>query len=111
MAGVEVLKVLGQSYPSASTLTTAYTVPAATSAVVSTITACNQGSVTDKVRISVAVAGAADTASQYLYYDVNILPNDSLHATFGATLATTDVLRVRSFYGTTSFNVFGAEES
>ena len=35
-------KVLGQSIPSATTATTLYTVPAATQAVVSTITVCNQ---------------------------------------------------------------------
>ncbi len=35
-------KVLGQSNPSATTATSLYTVPAATQAIVSTITVCNQ---------------------------------------------------------------------
>jgi glucose-6-phosphate dehydrogenase assembly protein OpcA len=107
----EALKVLAQSYPASSTLTDAYVVPAATSAVVSSITACNQGSVKDLIRISVAVAGAADTPAQYVYYDTTVLPNDTLAATIGATLAAATVVRVRSFLGTTSFNIFGAEES
>ena len=37
-------KVLGQSNPAATTLTTLYTVPASTSAVVSTLVICNTAS-------------------------------------------------------------------
>ena len=41
-------RVLGQSNPAATTATTLYTVPAATSAVISTINICNQASITGK---------------------------------------------------------------
>ncbi len=46
-------KVLGQVNPSATTATTLYTVPSATSTVVSTITICNQASSAATYRIAV----------------------------------------------------------
>lgn len=104
----EAYKVLGQSKPTATTLTDAYTVPAATSAVVSSITICNQGAATS-YRISVAVAGLADTAKQYIAYDVPIAANSTDVFTVGVTLATTDVIRVYNTLATLSFNIFGTE--
>lgn len=104
----EAYKVLGQSKPSAATLTDAYTVPGATSAVVSSIVICNQGAATS-YRISVAVAGAADTAKQYIAYDVAIAATSSDVFTLGITLATTDVVRVYNTLATCSFNIYGAE--
>ena len=104
-----VQKVLGQSKPSAASLTAIYTVPALTSATVSTVTVCNQSSVATSFRISVAPAGAADTASQYLWFDVAIPGNDTFAATFGVTLATTDVIRVYNTLATCSFSIFGVE--
>ena len=102
-------KVLGQALPAAGVLTDVYTVPTATSAVVSTIKACNQSSLATKFRVSTAIAGAADTAAQYVYYDVPLAGNDSFSATEGWTLATTDVIRCRSDSGQVSFNIFGAQ--
>lgn len=100
---------LAQNYPTAATLTDAYTVPPVTSTVVSTVFVCNQSATADSFRVSIAVAGAADTQAQYLYYDVSILGNATFIATVGITLAATDVLRVRSTNGTCSFNVSGVE--
>jgi hypothetical protein len=102
-------KVLGQSKPSATTLTDIYTVPALTQATVSTITVCNQSATATSFRISVAPAGAADATSQYLYYDVAIAGNDTFACTFGITLATTDKIRVYNTLATLSFSVFGVE--
>lgn len=102
-------KVLAQSYPDSGTLTTAYTVPTSTSAVVSTIKACNLGPLAAKIRVSAAVAAASDTQKQYLYYDLLVAANDSFSATEGWTLATTDVIRVQSDTGTVAFNIFGVE--
>ena len=110
-------KILGQSFPSATTLTDAYTVPGSTSATVSTITACNHSdTASDNIRISVSIAGAANTDAQYIIGGdtsggLFMSANDSYMATIGMTLATTDVVRVYSENGTTSFNVFGAEET
>lgn len=104
------LKVLGQSKPAAATLTALYTVPASTQAVVSTITVCNQGAATT-FRISVAIAGAADTAAQYIAYDVAIGANETAYVTIGATLGAADVIRVYNAAATVSFNAFGQENS
>ena len=105
----ETLKVLGQSAPTAANLTAAYTVPAATSTVVSTITVVNRSVTATAFRVSVAVAGAADTVAQYLYYDIAIDGNDSFAATIGITLAATDVVRVYATLATLSFSLFGTE--
>lgn len=101
-------KILGQSKPLATTLTALYTVPAATSTVCSSLVVCNQGAATS-YRISVAIAGAGDTAAQYLAYDVAIGANASDTWTIGITLATTDVVRVYNTLATLSFNLFGQE--
>ncbi len=104
-------KVLGQSKPSATTLTTLYTVPASRSVVSSTINVCNQSATPTSFRISVAIAGAGDTAAQYLAYDTPIAGNGWIPVTIGITLATTDVVRVYNTLATCSFNIFGIEIS
>ncbi len=105
----DTLKILGQSIPAAATLTDLYTVPAATSTVVSTITVCNQSAVGTSFRISIAVAGAADATKQYLYFDVPIAGNATFAATLGIDLATTDKIRVLATLATLSFNATGIE--
>lgn len=105
----ETLKVLAQSAPSGVSLTDAYTVAASTSAVVSSLIACNQATSPAKIRVSVAVAGAADATKQYIYYDALIAAHDTFAASLGFTLATTDVVRVYSDNGYVSFTLFGSE--
>ena len=105
----DTFKTLSQTYPAARTLTAAYTVPGSTSTVISTVAACNQGTDTAKIRLSVAVAGAAGEAKQYRWYDVQVLPGDTFSATVGLSLAATDVVRVYSDLGTVSFNLFGVQ--
>lgn len=105
-------KVLGQVYPSAATATTLYTVPSATSAVASTIVACNQTSgAADTFSIAIRPAGATLTDKHYLYKDISLGAGTTFTGTFGITLATTDVVTVVSANGTTSFNLFGSEIS
>jgi hypothetical protein len=105
----ETFKVLGQSAPAATTLTDAYTVPAATSAVVSTITVANRSATATTFRLAIAIAGAGAANAQYLAYDVVISGNETKAFTIGATLAATDVVRVYATLATVSFNVFGSE--
>lgn len=102
-------KPLAQNYPTAATLTDMYTVPGATQTVVASVFVCNQSAVADSFRISVAVAGAADSPEQYLYYNVPIRGNATFVATVGITMSTTDVLRIRSTNGTCSFNATGVQ--
>jgi hypothetical protein len=104
-------KVLAQVNPTAATETDAYTVPGATSAVVSTVVIANRSSTITTFRMSVAVAGAAANAKQYLFYDNQINGNSSITATLGITLAATDVIRVYATLANLSFNVFGQETS
>ncbi len=107
----EVLKVLGQANPSATTATTLYTVPASTSTVVSTIVIANQANSAGSFRIAIRPAGASLTAAHYLAYDVAIPANDSITMTLGLTLAATDVVTVYASSASISFNIFGSELS
>ena len=106
-----VYKVLGQSNPSATTATTLYTVPSATSTVVSTITICNQATTSATFRIAVRPAGATLAAQHYVAYDVTVGGGDSTALTLGLTLATTDIITVYASTATLSFNAYGSEIS
>jgi hypothetical protein len=105
----EYLKVLGQAKPGATTLTALYTAPVGGSAVVSTLVIANQSATPTTYRISVAVAGAADTAKQYIAYDTSIGANEVTSYTLGLTLGAGDILRVYTTLATVSFSAFGAE--
>ena len=102
-------KVLGQSAPSATTLTDLYTVPGGASAVASSLVICNRGSVNTTFRVSIAIAGAGDASAQYLYYDHIVPGNSTFILTIGITLEETDVVRVYAGTGNLSFNLFGVE--
>lgn len=102
-------KTLAQAALAATTLTDVYTVPVSTSTVVSTITVCNRDSVAATIRLSVAIAGAADSTKQYLIYGTTCPGNETIWITIGATLAATDVLRAWASAATVSVNVFGEE--
>jgi hypothetical protein len=104
-------KVLGQSNPSATTLTTLYTVPSSTSTVVSSIVVCNQAGTAATYRIAVRPAGASVAAQHYIVYGSTVAASDSTIITLGMTLATTDVVSVYSSSATTSFVLFGSEIS
>ena len=106
-----VRKVLGQVAASATTETDLYTVPAATSTVISSIVACNRGSSSAALRVSIAVGGGATATKDYLYYDLIIPPNETFIATVGITLSTTDKVKVYASTGNLSFNLFGEEAS
>jgi glucose-6-phosphate dehydrogenase assembly protein OpcA len=104
-------KVLGQSNPAATTLTTLYTVPAGTQAIVSTLTIANLTGTSASFRIAVRVGGAAIGNSQYIAYDITVGAADSTALTLGLTLGAADVISV---YGSTSsltFMAFGSEIS
>lgn len=102
-------KVLGQQNPSATTLTTLYTVPSSTSAVVSTLMICNQAATNGTFRVAVSPAGASIDPKHYLSYDTVVPANDSIALTLGITLATTDVVSVYASSTSMSFNLFGSE--
>ena len=101
-------KVLGQINPAATTLTTLYTVPAATSSVASTLAVCNLG-VSTTVRVAVRPAGASIENKHYIVYDSSLNQYDSIFLTIGVTLATTDVVSVYAGTANVSFNLSGSE--
>jgi hypothetical protein len=102
-------KVLGQVNPSATTATTAYTVPSATQTVVSSISVCNQASSAATYRIAVRPAGATLAAQHYIVYGATVPASDTTVLTIGLTLGATDVVTVYSSSATVSFNLFGSE--
>jgi glucose-6-phosphate dehydrogenase assembly protein OpcA len=104
-------KVLGQSNPAATTATTLYTVPAATSTIVSTITVCNQAATAGTYRVAVRIAGASLAAAQYIAYDVSLPGNATDTLTLGVTLAATDVITIYASSANFSFSAFGSELS
>ena len=104
-------KVLGQSNPSATTLTTLYTVPSAKEAVVSTISVANLTSTAATFRLAVRPAGAAIANQHYIGYDITIGASDSTLITVGLTLATTDVISVYASTANLAFSAFGDEAS
>jgi len=94
-------KVLGQVEPAAETLTTVYTVPAATETVVANICMANLSGAPAAIRIAIRPNGEAIADKHYIAYDTGI----------DGTLDATDVISVYSSTGTVSFNVFGSEIS
>ena len=102
-------KVLGQSNPSATTLTTLYTVPAATEAVISTIVIANLTASAATFRIAVRPNGASIANSQYIAYNITVGASDSTALTLGITIDATDVVSVYASTADLTFTAFGSE--
>lgn len=103
------LKVLGQVNPPSATNTTLYTVPSATSAVISTINICNQSANGANFRIAVRPAGETINTKHYIAFNTEVASNDAISLTIGMTLAQTDVITVYANTASISFNAFGSE--
>jgi glucose-6-phosphate dehydrogenase assembly protein OpcA len=102
-------KVLGQSNPAATTLTTLYTVPSATEAVVSSIVIANLAASAATFRIAIRPNGASIATSQYIAYDITVGASDSTVLTLGLTMDAADVLSVYASTTTVTFSAFGSE--
>lgn len=102
-------KVLGQVNPSATTATTAYTVPSATEAIISSITICNQASTAATYRIAVRPDGATLAAQHYVVYGATVPASDTTVLTIGLTVNAADVVTVYASSANLSFNLFGSE--
>lgn len=102
-------KVLGQVNPSATTATTAYTVPSATETIVSTISVCNLGSTAATYRIAVRPNGATLANQHYIVYGATVPASDSVMLTLGLTLDASDVVTVWASSANVTFNLFGSE--
>ena len=104
-------KVLAQSAPSATTATNVYTVPSATSAVISTIVVANRAAAPATYRIAIRPDGAALANQHYIAYDVTVGASDSTTLTLGITVDAADVITVYASTANLSFNLFGSEIS
>jgi len=107
-------KVLGQSNPSATTVTTLYTVPSAKESVVSSISVANLTATSATFRIIVqpsADVSATILNKQYFGYDITVGASDTTIITVGITLATGDVIKVYASTANIAFQAFGDESN
>jgi hypothetical protein len=108
-------KILGQVNPSANTQSNVYVVPAATEAVVNSITVANQG--TSNVSYSVIVMPSAEFASpasngKYFLIRGSSMPGgDTATLTLSLTLPAGAVLAANTNSADLSFSAFGVEIS
>jgi len=107
-----VYKVLGQSAPTGTTNVDLYTVPAATSTVVSTLNIANLTGTDATFSVYVRVAGAAASSANTLDKNVTLAANSIFSATQGLTLGAADVLTVSTATADAlSFQLFGSENN
>jgi hypothetical protein len=99
----------GSATLTAVTNTNLYTVPSATSTVVSTIIICNQATAAATYRIAVRPSGTAIATQHYVVYGATVGASDTTALTLGMTLATTDIVTVYASASTVSFTLFGSE--
>lgn len=104
-------KVLGQSNPSATTLTTLYTVPASKETVVSTITVANISGSAITYRVAVRPNGESIANKHYIVYDASLGANSVAAYTLGLTLDATDIISVYASDTNAVFQAFGSEIS
>lgn len=109
--GDESVKVLGQVYPVAATVTDLYTVPTSRSTVTTLLTACNQSTSTTptKVRVKVLPSGGTNDQRTFLAYDVPVGANSTIEFNWRLTLAAGDKVQVQVDTQNVSFNLFGQE--
>ena len=101
-------RVLGRVAPAAATTTSLYTATGV-SAVISTLSICNQSSSNSIYTIAVRPGDAVLSPKHYIAYNAAIPAQDTVALTIGITLAATDVISVISGNSSTSFNLFGSE--
>ena len=108
-------KILGQVNPSANTQSNVYVVPAATEAVINSITIANQG--TSNVSYSILVmpsnefANPASNGKSFLIRGSTMPGADSATLTLSLTLPAGAVLAANTNSGSLSFSAFGVEIS
>ena len=105
-------KRLGAINPSANTQTNVYIVPAATEAVISTITVCNQSAVNSSFSLIYMVNSeysAPAPAASFLIRGAVVPAADTLVLTMGLTANANSILAANTNSPNISFSVFGSE--
>jgi len=101
--------ILGQSAPSATTLTTVYTVPSSTHSVANINVLNRSASAPVDVRIALS-ATASPTSAEYIEYDVTIPAKGVIERTAISLQAGKNIV-VYCSTGDTSISVYGLEQS
>jgi len=101
--------ILGQTNPTANTLTTLYRVPTGNSAVISSINIANLDANAAAFSIAANVNGIATANANYLAWRVSVPGNDSIALSLGVTLNASSFLSVNANTSTVSFSAFGTE--
>ena len=91
------LSIASQTAVSATRLTDIFTSTGDTE--FRSLVVCNRSGTSATFRMSIAVAAAADATSQYLFYDMPIVPNDSFTSALEIGVSLGDVVR---FYASTA---------
>ena len=110
----QTFKKLGSIYPNANTQTNVYVVPAATEAVVSTLSVCNQTSTNASFSIAIMSASEFNSSapnSSFLIRGSVVPAADSLLFTIGLTANTGSVIAANTNIQGVSFMLFGSEIS
>jgi hypothetical protein len=107
-------KRLGAINPSANTQTNVYVVPAATSAVVSSITICNQSA--SNASFSLALMSASEfnvsaPAATFIVRGATVPAADTIVLTMGLTANANSVFVANTNLANLSFRMFGSEIS
>jgi hypothetical protein len=102
-------KILGQAMSDANTAVDLYTVPSGNSAVVSTLSICNQADSDGVFSVAIRPDGATIANEHYIAFDTPIDINDSIFLTVGLTLGDGDVVTVTAESSSISFGLFGSE--
>jgi hypothetical protein len=96
-----------QNYAGAAT--DLYTVPAGSSAVVSTIAVSNPTTSATTYRIAVVKSGETLALKNWIAFDIPLSANSTTTLTLGITLATGDKIQVSNDTANVSFTAFGSE--
>jgi glucose-6-phosphate dehydrogenase assembly protein OpcA len=107
----ETIKSASYLLPAANTLSTLYTVPSSTQAVVSTINVCNTASADATYRIAIVPNGVSITNANYIVFNATISGNETIAFTQGITMDSGDLLRVFASSASVAFNAFKMEIS
>tara|TARA_R110000764_G_scaffold3232_4_gene13654 strand:+ start:3854 stop:4183 length:330 start_codon:yes stop_codon:yes gene_type:complete len=107
----DVIKVLGQLDPNATTVTVLYTAPNLAQTTISSLVICNRGSSGITFRVSIHVAGAGADDKQFIFYNEALAATTTRTVVIGMCLNQTDVVKVYASAANVSFNLFGVETS
>lgn len=105
-------KILGQIKPSANTLTNVYVTGASVSAIISTITICNQGAANSTIDLIIRPINQSLNAKHYLLKNIAIPQADTLILSPGLTMNSSAILAANNTLdANVSISAFGVEIS